>query len=86
MTTNQAIDDKEIEQILDCRGDLCPLPVYKASMALKQLGVGETLKMLCTDPGSLLDIPALARQTGHELIGSLEDGGEQVFWLRKGGG
>lgn len=69
---------------LDCSGLLCPLPVYKASVALGSLAAGEVLELVCTDPGSLEDIPALARQAGHELLRTVEAGGTQTFWLRKG--
>lgn len=71
--------------VLDTSGLLCPLPVYKASLVLKQLDVGDVLELICTDPGSLEDIPALARQTGHELIKTEETGDVQRFWIRKGG-
>ena len=70
---------------LDCSGLLCPLPVYKASIALAELAPGETLELICTDPGSLEDIPALARQGGHDLLRTNEENGRQTFWLRKGG-
>lgn len=71
---------------LDCTGLLCPLPVYKASMALQKLNAGEVLELICTDPGALADIPALARQTGNELLRTAEAGGTQTFWLRKRAG
>ena len=71
---------------LDCTGLLCPLPVYKASMVLKGLAPGETLELVCTDPGSLEDIPALARQGGHELLRTAEGDGKQTFWLRRAAG
>jgi len=73
------------DKSLDCRGDLCPMPVYKASMALGRLVPGQVLEITCTDRGSLVDIPALARQAGHELLGSQDNDAEQVFLLRKGG-
>jgi tRNA 2-thiouridine synthesizing protein A len=83
--TTRPTTDPEITaaRSLDCSGLLCPLPVYKASMALKKLAAGEVLELLCTDPGSLADIPALARQTGHELLRTREGDGTQTFWLRK---
>jgi tRNA 2-thiouridine synthesizing protein A len=72
------------DETLDCSGLLCPLPVYKASLALAKLAPGNVLKLICTDPGSLEDIPALARQASHELLAVTEGGGTQTFWLRKG--
>ena len=72
------------DQTLDCRGLLCPLPVYKAGLVLNQLDSGQVLRLECTDPGSLADIPAMARQRGDVLLASDDRGETQVFWLEKG--
>ena len=68
---------------LDCRGLLCPLPVYRTSQALTRLKAGQVLRVECTDPGSLADFPALARQRNLTLLSAVEQGGVQVFHLRK---
>lgn len=68
---------------LDCKGLLCPLPVYKTARALDRLDPGQVLRIECTDPGSLADFPALARQRGDTLLGAVEQDGVQVFHLRK---
>jgi tRNA 2-thiouridine synthesizing protein A len=68
---------------LDCKGLLCPLPVYKTGQALGRLKAGQVLRVECTDPGSLADFPALARQRGDTLLSSSEERGVQVFYLRK---
>lgn len=74
-----------VDMELDCKGLLCPLPVYKASQALNRLTPGQVLRVECTDRGSLADFPALARQRGDALVSSAEQGGVQVFLIRKGG-
>ncbi len=56
--------DKEI----DTRGLNCPLPILKAKKALAEMVTGQTLKVVSTDPGSVRDFQAFARQTGNELI------------------
>lgn len=71
---------------LDCKGLLCPLPVFRTSQALERLHVGQVLKIECTDPGSLADFPALARQRGHTLLSAEAGDGIQVFYLRKENG
>lgn len=83
--TQQSTTDIAVTSTLDCSGLLCPLPVYKAALALDPLATGEVLELICTDPGSLADIPALARQRGDALLGLEERGETQVFWLQKGG-
>lgn len=69
---------------LDTSGLLCPLPVYKASIALKGIEDGQILELICTDPGSLADIPAMARQRGDRLLEVDDRGSTQVFWIQKG--
>lgn len=71
---------------LDTSGLLCPLPVYKAALALKTMDHGEILELVCTDPGSLADIPAFARQRGDRLLNVDDQGATQVFWIEKGTG
>lgn len=68
---------------LDCKGLLCPLPVYKTAQAIGRLERGGVLRVECTDPGSLEDFPAFARQRGHVLLSAEEQDGVQVFYLRK---
>lgn len=77
--------DFEVTYSLDCQGLLCPLPIYKASMAMKELSPGQVLEIVCTDPGSLEDFPAFARQGGHQLLSSREADGRQKFHILKGG-
>ena len=55
-------------QTLDTKGLNCPLPVLKARKALKDLGPGDTLEILSTDPGSVKDFEAFCHATGNELV------------------
>lgn len=71
---------------LDTSGLLCPLPVYKAAVALNRMAVGEVLELITTDPGALADIPAMTRQRGDTLVSSEDRGAKQVFLIAKGGG
>lgn len=76
--------DIDIASTLDTSGLLCPLPVYKAALALKGLEPGQVLELICTDRGSLEDIPAMTRQRADVLIGAEDRGDTQVFWIAKG--
>lgn len=53
---------------LNARRLLCPMPVIKAQDKVKTLEKGDTLAVICTDPGALHDIPAWARINGHKVI------------------
>ena len=79
-----APDGLAVTDTLDCSGLLCPLPVYKTALALGTLAPGDVLELICTDPGSLEDIPAMARQRGDILRTSRVDGDTQRFWIEKG--
>jgi TusA-related sulfurtransferase len=63
MSTDTAFDRE-----LDARGLNCPLPILRAKKALAELASGQVLKIVCTDPGSIRDFKAFARQTGNELL------------------
>ena len=84
-STAESPGDIQVATTLDCSDLLCPLPVYKAAIALDRLQPGEVLQLITTDPGALEDIPALARQRGETLLATEERGGSQLFWLEKGG-
>ncbi len=68
---------------LDTRGLNCPLPILKAKKALADMASGQVLKVVCTDPGSVRDFKAFARQTGNELVDQTTEGDEFVHLLRR---
>jgi tRNA 2-thiouridine synthesizing protein A len=68
---------------LDARGLNCPLPILRTKKMLNELASGEVLKIVATDPGSVKDFQAFAKQTGNDLLSSAEAGGEFVFFMKK---
>ena len=68
---------------LDVRGLQCPLPVLKARKRLQSVKIGETLKILATDPAAAIDFPHYCNESGNELAWSGEDQGVLVFIIRK---
>lgn len=68
---------------LDARGLNCPLPILKTKKAIKEVPVGETLKVLSTDPGSVKDMDAFCRTTGNDLVESNQDGDTYTFLIRR---
>ena len=77
------VDVIKVDQVLDCSGMLCPMPVIKVSKAMKLLQSEQVLKLVATDPGSPPDMEAWSRQTGNELLRSTTEEGKFVFFLRK---
>lgn len=70
-------------QSLDARGMNCPLPILRTKKALSNLGTGEILAVISTDPGSVKDMQAFCKQTGNELLSSSANQGEFEFFIRK---
>ena len=72
-----------LDQELDARGLNCPLPILRAKKTLNTMSGGQILKIMATDPGSVKDFEAFAKQTGNELLDSSELDGEFHFMLKK---
>ena len=68
---------------LDARGLNCPLPILRAKKALTAMQAGQVLKIVATDPGSVKDFQAFAKQTGNELLSQAEGGKEFTFFLKR---
>ena len=73
----------ETDQVLDCTGLLCPMPVVKTSKAIKTIEIGQVLQMIATDPGAPPDMEAWVRQTRHEMVAQASEDGKFVFWFRR---
>ena len=74
---------EDFNQLLDCQGLNCPMPILKTKKAVDQLASGEVLKMLATDPGSVSDVQSWTKRTGNPLLGHSEDGGVYSFRIQK---
>ncbi len=73
----------DFDQELDASGLNCPLPILRAKKAIAGLGAGQVLRIIATDPGSVKDFEAFAKQTGNELLESGEQDGKFVFTMKK---
>ena len=73
----------EFDKELDTRGLNCPLPILKAKKALADMASGGVLKIVSTDPGSMRDFQAFARQTGNELVSQASEGDAYIHLLRR---
>ena len=73
----------QAQKEIDTRGLNCPLPILKAKKALADMSSGDVLKVIATDPGSIRDFQAFARQTGNELLEQATNADEFVHFLRR---
>ncbi|RLA35338.1 MAG: SirA family protein [Gammaproteobacteria bacterium] len=74
----------DYDQELDATGLNCPLPILRAKKSLAGMESGQVLRIIATDPGSVKDFEAFARQTGNELTDSSEEDGKYTFLMKKG--
>jgi tRNA 2-thiouridine synthesizing protein A len=74
---------EQAQRELDTRGLNCPLPILKTKKTLAEMAQGELLKIVSTDPGSMRDFQAFARQTGNELVEQTTAGSDFIHVLRR---
>lgn len=70
--------------VIDARNLLCPMPVIRTQNAVVKLQPGDSVQVLCTDPGVVHDIPAWCRVHGHEVCDITEQGYEIAISIRVG--
>jgi len=73
----------KFDREVDARGLNCPLPILRAKKALADLQTGQVLKIVCTDPGSVRDFQAFARQTGNVLLRQVTVEKEYLHYLQR---
>ncbi len=71
------------DQVLDCKGMSCPLPILKTKKAIETLKKGQVLKVETTDPGSKNDMNSWAKRTGNEILSVQEGAGTFTFFIKK---
>jgi tRNA 2-thiouridine synthesizing protein A len=69
--------------VLDLRGIRCPHVVLRAKTAMRDVPLGGTLVLECTDPLTVIDVPLFVTQTGHELAAHQREGDLYVFHIVK---
>jgi tRNA 2-thiouridine synthesizing protein A len=73
----------EIDRDLDVKGLNCPLPILRTKKALAEMETGQVLRVQATDPGSVKDFAAFAKQTGNELLEQKEENRVFEFYLKR---
>ena len=68
---------------VDARRLLCPMPVIRLQDCVNRQPAGTRVRVTCTDPGAMNDIPAWCRINGHEVLDTREQDDEYIFLVRK---
>ncbi len=71
---------------LDAKNILCPMPVIRTQDKVNTLQQGDKLKVVCTDPGALNDIPAWCRINGHKVLEATQSDDEVILLIEVGNG
>jgi TusA-related sulfurtransferase len=76
-------DAQTVDQTLDCKGLLCPMPIVKLAKAVKELAPGQVILLEATDPGAIPDVAAWSKNTGNPILSQDKDGSVMRFWIQK---
>lgn len=71
------------DKTLDCLGLFCPEPIFRTRMQLDEMKIGETLEVMADDPAAKSDIENLAKNLGHEVLESKQEGEVTRIILKK---
>ncbi|MCT2536757.1 sulfurtransferase TusA family protein [Aquibacillus koreensis] len=69
--------------VLDAKGLACPMPIVKTKKAMKDVEAGQVVEVQATDKGSKADMEAWAKSSGHQYLGTIEDGDVLKHYIRK---
>jgi tRNA 2-thiouridine synthesizing protein A len=68
---------------LDARRLLCPMPVIRLQDCLAKQAGGARVRITCTDPGTMSDIPTWCRINHHQLLEIEQQEHEYIFLVQK---
>ncbi len=80
---NKLIQGLNIDEKLDCRGHLCPVPILMTEEKIAALKAGDVLEVAFTDPGAKPDLSAWCRVNGQELLGFENERLVSFAYIRK---
>ena len=82
-TTTAMGTARPIDRELDARGHNSPLPILRTRTVLNEMQSGQVLRVLATDPRSVRDVEAFARQTGNRPLQHSEEAGVFSFLVER---
>jgi tRNA 2-thiouridine synthesizing protein A len=76
------VSNLDIKLKVDASGLSCPLPILRATQGIKTIASGELMEIVATDPGSVKDMDAWSKATGHTMVEQSAADGKFRFVLR----
>lgn len=77
-------NDCERQHELDARGLKCPEPVMLLHKKMREMQVGDQLKVLATDPSTQRDFARFCEFLPHKLLEQSQQADEYVYLIEKG--
>ncbi|RBW68641.1 sulfurtransferase TusA family protein [Bacillus taeanensis] len=77
------MNDIKSDYVVDAKDLACPMPIVRTKKAMKDLEPGKVMEVQATDKGSTADLAAWAKSTGHDYLGTVEEGDVLKHYLRK---
>ena len=79
---SDSVSEDEI-LVLDLIGFFCPIPIHETRKLLDKSKPGTIVKVVCDDPETKHDMPALSSRLDLELIDFEEKIGEFIYIIKK---
>ncbi len=79
----QAQLDEDGRRIVDALGMPCPKPVIELAAAVKQIAIGDEVRLLADDPAADVDVPVWCRMQRQSLVSQHTEDGVLTFIVRK---
>ena len=79
---SDSVSEDEI-LVLDLIGFFCPIPIHETRKLLDKSKPGTIVKVVCDDPETKHDMPALCGRLDLELIDFEEKIGEFIYIIKK---
>ncbi len=71
------------DDMVDCEGLLCPLPVLRARKRLLSLVPGTVLCVRTTDAMAEIDLPHFCAEAGHTYVATRQEGAVTLHLIRR---
>lgn len=76
-------DDEKTNNVVDCSGLCCSLPLVNARFELDKMESGQTLEVIATCPSAEKDIELLTRMKAYQLVRSWKEADQMHFLIKK---
>jgi tRNA 2-thiouridine synthesizing protein A len=69
----------EVATEVDATGMSCPMPVIELAKAVREVAIGDRVRLLATDPAAKVDVPVWCRMQRQTLVSQGERDGVWIF-------